>query len=112
MAGKIRPATGTCRKMIIITKLIEIYQYINSYEAYGLTSWCAESTHPRRTSDGEPPSVPRDPTRIRAALVPPFLARMHLYRRGRWYHDAAADIWGLLIDLPHLLSALEEVRLV
>ena len=77
MAGKIRPVTGTCRKIHIITKRTEIYQYIKTCEAYRLTSWCAGFPHPRRTSDGERPSVAKDPTRIRAALVPPFLARMH-----------------------------------
>ena len=58
------------------------------------------------------PSIAKDPTRIRAALVPPFWARMQKYHRGRWYHDAAGGLCRLNLDLLHWLSALEEVRLV
>ena len=112
VAGKIRPVTGTCRKTYINTKRIENNQDVKTYDAYRLTSWCAGFPHPRRTSDGEPPSIPKDPTRIRADLVPPFWARMQKYHRGRWYHDAAGGLCRLNLDLPHWLSALEEVRLV
>ena len=75
--GKIRPVTGTCRKIYINTKRTENNQNIKNCDDYQINSWCAGIPHPRRTSDGEPPSVPKDPYRIRADLVPPFWARMH-----------------------------------